>query len=199
MTSPTRPHRQSAPATGSGLPRLLRQAERLRVTSAQAAAGRCMALSLELCLLARENGVPAELVVWQVHKDPNFAEHWAVAVGEGLILDPTRVQVDGRTRLRHAWSDYPASFTGVRTYPASLLLPGFDSGAGTGQRVPPSFMWTVRWRLLRHDLAQARQARRLGAMASALLSAGKFALVYPLDLAKARLERRRNDLLQRVR
>lgn len=79
----------------------MRAARELRAPARPEVAGRCLAASLAFCRAARRHGVETRLVVWSVAGDREFLDHWAVMLANGLIVDLTRAQVDGRSDIVH--------------------------------------------------------------------------------------------------
>ena len=181
--------------------RLIPLARPLQIRRARAAAGRCLSASLDLALIARERlKIELELVRWDVRGDPKFSEHWAVWLGGGLVLDLTRVQVDGSRQLIGATSDYPANFTRPRRYPAALLLTAYQAhGREADRRLPTEFTRSRARALLRFDLARAWREHDPTAAVAALRQALRFACWGAFDATRRLLDRRRRTLLDRRR
>lgn len=140
---------------------LLQLARRFHLTAHGEAVGRCFAAALGLAQAAREHGIAVELVRWQVAGDRDFCDHWVVACGDGMVIDLTRVQVDGNTGLLHPVSSYPANYRNLRRYAACLLLPLFEQVRNNEQdRMPFAFMWQSGLALVRHDVKSAYRARQ---------------------------------------
>ena len=181
--------------------RLIPLARPLQIKRARAASGRCLSASLDLALVARERlKFELELVCWDVHDDPKFSEHWAVWLGGDLVLDLTRVQVDGSRQLVGSTSDYPANFMHPRRYPAALLLPAYEvHGAAADRRLPTEFTRLRARALLGFDLARAWREHDPAAAVAALGRALRFARWGAFDATRRLLDRRRRLLLDRRR
>ena len=138
---------------------LLQIAKPFHVTTYREAFGRCFAATLGIADSARRHGIKVELVRWQVVGDRDFCDHWVVACDDGTVIDPTRVQVDGRTDLLQPIAGYPRQFRNLRRYPAELLLPLYAQLADAQEpHIPLRFMWRIGIALVRHDMRRARQA-----------------------------------------
>ncbi len=139
------------------------------LTTPQEAFGRCFAAALGIADSAYHHGIKVELVRWQVVGDRDFCDHWALVCGEGTVIDPTRVQVDGKTDLVQPMASYPRHYRNPRRYPAELLLPMFAQLAvEEEQRIPLRFMWGSGIALVRHDMRRAWQARQWRAWSSGI-------------------------------
>jgi hypothetical protein len=178
----------------------MRAATALRARNLTDATGRCLALSLDFCRVARRQGVPAELVVWSVVRDKHFRDHWAVLVGPGLVIDLTRVQVDGSREVVHPLDSYPSNYRRPRAYPAALLLPPCEipQGAPTGA-LPLGVHQVMRRLMLQHDLAQARSLGDLWRVGHSAMSWVKSALVCSVLGLEQWLEQRHGELHARLR
>ena len=176
-------------------------AQTLNVTHAEAAAGRCLALSLELASEAlREHGLQLELVTWRVRGDPTYADHWAVQLDDDHVVDLTRVQVDGSTRLVSPLDDYPRHYVRRRVYPARLLLGAYgEPGAADGALLSPRFMWGCRMRLLRFDFGRAVRELNVVGLASALREAVAFLGCFGVACLLHRLHGREITLRARLK
>ena len=145
---------------------LLHLAKNFHLTSYREAVGCCFAAALGLAQAARAQGIAVELLRWQVDGDRDFCDHWGVACGDDMVIDLTRVQVDGNTALLHPVSAYPRHYRNLRRYPARLLFPSFERLCNHKQeRMPFAFMWQSGLALARHDMKSACSAcqwRRLG-------------------------------------
>jgi len=140
---------------------LLQVARPFHLTTRQEAFGRCFAAALGIADSAYRRGIEVELVRWQVIGDRDFCDHWVLACGENTVIDPTRVQVDGKTDLLQTMTSYPRHYRNPRRYPAELLLPIFAELAGAeAQYIPLRFMWGSGIALVRHDMRRAWQARQ---------------------------------------
>ncbi len=174
---------------------MLQAATALRAQTVEQAFGRCLELSLNLARAAAASGIEVELVLWSVTGDPHFLDHWAVRLDGHHVIDPTRVQVDGRTALLHAACDYPPNYVRMRRYPASLLLPLYaNRPTGGNGKLSQSFLWALRWRLFRYDIGRGPAFHSFQRVTHALLSTLKFCL-YDLARRRNRLESRRNALV----
>ena len=181
--------------------RVLALARPLRATSLAVATGRCLVLSLQLAEHAQASlGIDLELVRWRVVGDPQFRDHWAVWLDDQTVVDPTRVQIDGRTQLAGPASAYPNNFIGLRRYPASLLLQDLQGATHTC----PSGVFPCRHlrgfarRILRHDLQRAWSQRQPRAGASALLDFLQFSLWLTLRELRSSLRQRAELLSKRL-
>ena len=175
---------------------LLQAATALRAHTVDEAFGRCLELSLNLAQAAHASGIEVELVLWSVTGDPHFLDHWAVRVDGQHVIDPTRVQVDGRIALLHAAADYPPNYVRMRRYPARLLLPLYASHpSGQDGKLSQSFLWSLRWRLFRYDLGRGPALHSVHRLTHALLSTAKFCFYDSARRLRGRLESRHNALV----
>jgi hypothetical protein len=140
------------------------------------------------------------LVVWSVVRDAHFRDHWAVLVGPGLVIDLTRVQVDGSREIVHAMDSYPSNYRRPRTYPAALLLPTCElrPGAVSGP-LPLGVHQVMRRLMLQHDLAHARSLGDLWRVGHSAMSWMKSALVCGVLGLEQWLEQRHGKLHDRLR
>ncbi len=183
------------PFVGPRWRRLMRAAAALRARNLADASGSCLAISLDFCRVACRQGVSADLVVWSVAGDKHYRDHWAVLLGQGLVIDLTRLQVDGSREMLHALDSYPSHYKRPRSYPAALLLPSCEapSGAPAGP-LRLGVHQTLRRLMLLHDLSRARSLSDLCRVGHSALSWAKSALVCAvLDLAR-RMEHRHREL-----
>jgi len=156
---------------------LLQLARKFHLSEYRDAVGRCFAAALGLAQAAHEQGIAVHLVRWQVTDDRDFCDHWVVACGDGMVIDLTRVQVDGKTGLLHPISSYPENYCDMRRYCASLLLPLFEQlRVGDQDRMPFAFMWRSGMALVRHDVKTAYQARQWRRLCRGINEMGIFAL-----------------------
>jgi hypothetical protein len=180
--------------------RLIRVARELRADSARDTFGRCLALSIELACAAREQKIAVNLVVWSVARDKHFFDHWAVAVDDTMVIDLTRVQIDGRTGLTYEIDDYPPNFMRPRLYPADLIVDDYLRCRSAGiDRLAPAFLWRLRWRMLKHDVANAMMFRSVVRVAHSAVSLAKFCAVGWMAALLRTFEARRDLLLSRAR
>lgn len=177
---------------------LLGLARRCRVVDARSAAGRCLGASLDLALAAHRRGLAVDLVRWTVQGDPDYADHWAVRLDARHVLDLTRVQVDGSTRLVVEADDYPRHFVDRREYPAALFLHDY-AASGEAQRevLSAAIMLRMARRMFRYDASTAWRAffpvRCLGLLArfaGAHLRVGREASMRRLQAHRAELARK---------
>ena len=179
--------------------RVLRLAGALRAPTRGAALGRCLALSLELCRRARAEGIELRLVLWNVAGDPQYCDHWAVLTDDATVVDPTRVQVDGNTRLTFGMRDYPAHYTRPRVYPAGGLLSLYEaSRAHARGQLPAALLLRARWWLLRHDVAEAVQCRSLVRIGLSAVSMVKFCALQSIQAWQQILRQRHEALRARA-
>ncbi len=175
---------------------LLQAASALHALTVDEAFGRCLELSLSLAQAAHASGIEVELVLWSVTGDPHFLDHWAVRIDGNHVIDPTRVQVDGRIALLHAAADYPPNYVRMRRYPANLLLPLYVNRAvGRDGRLSQRFLWALRWRLFRYDIGRGPVLHSFHRATHALLSTAKFCLYDTARRLRDRLESRRKALV----
>ncbi|MDP9045365.1 MAG: hypothetical protein M3O01_11235 [Pseudomonadota bacterium] len=182
------------------LPRLagvLAVARRLAVTDPAEAAGRCLALSLEMANAARTSGLEVNLVVWRVLGD-TFADHWAVAIAGSWVIDLTRVQVDGRAGVLHRIDNYPVNYRCRALYPATLWAPVAAAVPRTRQGLDGHFAWAIRRRMFRHDLRRAARQRDARLAARSTLSLLRFVVAQGLQRWSTALEARRSTLRERL-
>lgn len=178
---------------------LIRKARRLRITKLADARGRCFALSLEVAALASRLGLDLQLIVWRVVGDPDFVEHWAVALDGSRVIDPTRVQVDGLTDLVCPIRSYPKNYVRPRVYPSALLLRGCDvSRSDTDGRFFAEFLWAARWRLFGYDVRRHFRLKRLQGSAEVVTSMLRFCATAPIAKIQSRLETRKTLLVLRI-
>ncbi len=175
---------------------LLQAAAALRAHTVEQAFGRCLELSLNLAQAAAASGIEVELVLWSVTGDPHFLDHWAVRVDARHVVDPSRVQVNGRIALLHAAADYPPNCVRMRRDPASLLLPLYaNRPTGCDGKLSQRFLWALRWRLFRYDAGRGPVLHSFHRLTRALLSTLKFCLYDSARRLRNRLESRRNLLI----
>jgi hypothetical protein len=177
---------------------LLQAATALRAHTVEQAFGRCLELSLNLAQAAQASGIEVELVLWSVTGDRHFLDHWAVRVDGQQVIDPTRVQVDGRIALLHAAADYPPNYVRMRRYPAELLLPLYSArSVGRDGKLSQSFLWALRWRLFRYDVGRGPVLHSFHRLTHAVLSTLKFFLCDSARRMRDRLESRRDAIVTR--
>jgi hypothetical protein len=157
------------------LHQLLQLADGFHIPDPREAYGRCFAATLGLADLADQHGYALQLIRWQVLGDPDFCDHWAVLFKEKIVIDLTRVQVDGKTEVTHGLGTYPANYCRPRCYSPDVLLPNFrrltDSRLA---RLPFWFMWDCGVALARHDMRTALKSRKLWQFAIVIAEAVKF-------------------------
>jgi hypothetical protein len=151
-------------------------AKGFRICATDEAAGRCLAVSLDLGLAAHERlGLSTRLVKWRVIDDPRYLDHWAVMLDDERVIDLTRVQVDGNVRLVSRLSDYPSNYTEPRIYPAALLMHEYARHGSVGLgRLSSRFMLTCGMNLLHHDLGVALRALDVRLAMSSMRESGRF-------------------------
>ncbi len=169
-------------------------ARALRAEVLEEANGQCLARSLDLASGCYALGVDARLIHWHVYGDALYQDHWAVAVGETLVLDPTRIQVDGSRHVAHLVSSYPANYSKPSLYQLAQVLPPETSYAPIGRRFSAAFMWTFRWNILKMDMHRAWFDRNGRQAREAVACFFRFAWWYPLQNARKRLESRYQSL-----
>ncbi len=112
-------------------------------------------MSLDFAQAAKElHGIEVELVKWQVSGDPAYVDHWAVRLTADMVIDLTRVQVDGQKALTASLAEYPAHYRSPTVYPAALLFDAYAaSPVQPDSRLTNAFLWTSGKRLLRWPAA----------------------------------------------
>lgn len=175
-------------------------ARKFQIASADEAAGRCLSVSLEFALAARRLlDADVRLVKWRVKNDPAYLDHWAVLLDDDNVVDLTRVQVDGSTKLVCRIADYPANYVNRCVYPASLLAPAYMARrAPNAARLSNTFMWTCGTTLLRHDLAAALRRRDLRAVRAAVDEFTTFLVCLGFSSLTRALAKRASRLLGRL-
>ena len=176
-------------------------ARKFQITSGSDAAGRCLSVSLEFALAAhRLLDADVQLVKWRVKNDPAYLDHWAVLLNDENVVDLTRVQVDGSTKLACRIGDYPANYVNRCVYPASLLAPAYTSRrAPEAARLSNTFLWTCGTALLRHDLAASLRRRDLRVVRTAAGEFTTFLVSFGFSGLTRALEKRASRLLGRLR
>ena len=174
--------------------RLLAYAEDLRIDNRVDAQGRCLAASLELAAFAYSLGFESRLVMWRVVDDPQYHDHWAVAVQPELVLDSTHVQVDGTTDVLQILRSYPSNYMPPRMYLFSEVVPSVWHTTRSGRRYSWRFMGTLRWRIFWKEWAEARATRNWAECRVALGMLWNFATRYPLQHLQKSLESRLQQL-----
>lgn len=170
--------------------RLLTYAEAMVAATRAEAEGRCLSASLELAAHAQELGFSPRLVMWRVQGDPAYQDHWAVAVQPHLVIDPTRIQVDGTIDVLHSIDDYPANYAPARLYPYEEVACSAVSTVKSGRRFSGNFMVQLRWRIFRHELRQARHTRDWAHFGFAMRMWWQFSTRYPVHHLRKSLESR---------
>ena len=125
---------------------------------AQSVRGCCLDATLQLGEEALRLGVARGLafVRWSVRDDPDFIEHWALALDEARVLDPTAAQVDGNPGPLRRMDDYPPNFMHPRRYPVEGVMSAFGAdGVSGGDRFSRREIWSLHRWLFRHDLRAA--------------------------------------------
>ena len=164
------------------------------------AQGTCLTMSLELCMLAEEYGIPVELVMWPVKGDPAFCDHWAVRINPLQVIDLTCIQVDGRLSSNVVFdiADYPANYKAHRTYNIGPLLKEYSFFKSTyTAKLPPVMIKNIRNLMLKQDISNVNHFRNFPGVTSALLSYLRFRLFFYLSELEERLLRRRDALKSR--
>ena len=176
-------------------------ARKFQILSKDEAAGRCLSVSLEFALAAqRQLDVDVELVKWRVKDDPDYVDHWAVLLDSDNVVDLTRVQVDGSTKMVCRIGDYPTNYVNRRVYPASLLGPAYPARRAPGAaRLSNTFLWRCGTQLLRHDLAAALRGRDPRSARVALDEFTTFLTCFAISSLTRALEKRASRLLGRLR
>ncbi len=190
----------SAPFSPPRSRELIAIARRLQLRDADGAFGRCLSTVLEVAALAEARRIEVDLVRWRVHDDPHFADHWALRLDAGRVIDPTRVQVDGQHRLICAVDDYPPNYRRPTAYPARLLLPlrhGLD--AEVAPRIPERLLFGGALRLFGFDIGRSLRCRSPIVAARATYGLARQLLVSGVALVRRRLEQRAARLTRRLR
>lgn len=180
--------------------KLIALAPAFEITRADEAAGRCLSVSLDFALAARERfGIELDLVKWRVVGDLSYVDHWAVRLDEDTAIDLSHVQVDGSRRLVSPLADYPGHFQRRRIYPAASLLDAYVASLLTHDaRLTNRFLWTCGTELLAHDLRRSWVSRDAGLALSALGELRTFLVLFCNGWLARSLERRAATLLARL-
>ncbi len=156
---------------------------------AQDARGRCLDATVELGREALRLGVSQRVafVRWHVVNDPEFMEHWALALDDGRVIDPTAAQVDGDPRALRRMDEYPANYLSPRHYPVDGLVPLMEAqGPAHGLRYSRRQMWFLHRWLFRHDTRAAVRARSARDLADAGRALMRSAFMLAVDAALER-------------
>lgn len=170
--------------------RLLSYAYSIHADTRAEAEGRCLGAALDVAAFARHLGFAPRLVMWRVRGDQAYRDHWAVAVQPELVVDPTRVQVDGMTDVLHAAGSYPANYDPPRWYAYAQVAPEIMGTTRSGRRFSGSFMWTLRWRVFKHEWRLARETKDCSHLRFALIMLWHFGTRYPVHHLRKSLESR---------
>lgn len=138
---------------------LLRFALKNRIRSSVAARGVCLDATIQLARYCRRLGMDASAtaVHWRVPGDRHFREHWALGVGNGLVLDMTAVQVDGNTHPLRQVRHYPAHFGQPSVYPLDLILRAPQAAPGqAASRLPMQFLMKLQFAMAAYDLRHGK-------------------------------------------
>lgn len=170
--------------------RLLSYAYTIHAASLADAQGRCLGAALDLAAFAHQLGFAPRLVMWRVQGDPAYRDHWAIAVQPDVVIDATRVQVDGSTDVLHTVTSYPANYAPPRWYAYADVVHGVWSTTLSGRRFSGRFMWTLRWRVFVQEWRVARSSRDWSHFVFALSMLWHFGTRYPLHHLRKSLESR---------
>ena len=146
-----------------------------RVRDAAGARGHCLDATVELGREALRLGFSQRVafVRWHVLDDPEFMEHWALALDDGRVIDPTAAQVDGDPRALRRMDEYPVNYVSPRHYPVDGMVPLLETlESAHGLRYSRRQLWLLHRWLFRHDIraaVRARSARGLADVGRALL------------------------------
>ena len=175
--------------------KLLRLAASKAIHSPGKAYGQCLMTTLELACAARDiEGL--SLLRWQVTKDPDFHEHWALRFSVDDALDPTRIQVDGKRAVVKAIASYPANYFLGGEYPLNVFLKSPDAGAQERRILKEP--GALRWSIHRHDVASAAGVKKAGMLFVGLFRFAHFLINVKIGESGRRMEARRQKLRQRL-
>ena len=144
--------------------RLVDAANSVAIRSAGEAGGKCFVSTMEFALACSLAKAPdLQLVRWTVKGDPDFCEHWSLAISDKEVIDLTRVQVDGNTAVLHHIDSYPHNYRQMTRYPASAVLTAHPfTWHGTDECARKRAALAVRWAMFRHDLRTLPTMRAVG-------------------------------------
>ena len=121
---------------------LIRQGYILRETDQVCAGGKCFAVSLSLALAAHAGGLEVKLLRWTVKNDSDYADHWAVQLPNGWILDATSAQFDRDASLLRRLHEYPDNFVDRCEFPVIKFIDIAAAGdSEPAERLPAAVMY----------------------------------------------------------
>lgn len=100
------------------------------------AGGHCFSMSMAFARDACGYGMQPQLVRWDAIGDEEYRDHWAVLLDSETVIDFTRSQIDDTPGVIHRIDSYPATLSGLKTYPAEFLLGVFDPAKHHGDDIP---------------------------------------------------------------
>lgn len=163
------------------------------VRDVDGARGRCLDATVELGREALRLGFAQRVafVRWHVRNDPEFLEHWALALDDGRVIDPTAAQVDGDPRALRRMDEYPANYVSPRRYPVDGLMPVLATpDAASGWRYSRGQMWSLHRWMFRHDAREALLAASPRDLAQACLALARSAFALTVEGALERAIKR---------
>lgn len=136
------------------------------------------------------------LLRWRVTKDPDFHEHWALRFSADDVLDPTRVQVDGKRAVVKAIASYPATYFLGGEYPLNVFLksPVASARASRTLKEPAALRWSIH----RHDVASATGIEKAGMLFVGLFRFAHFLMNFGIGKSRRRMLARRQKLQERL-
>ena len=176
------------------LAKLITAAKKLRATTVEQAQGTCLTMSLEFCLLAKEYGIPVELVMWPVKNEPVFCDHWAVRINNTQVIDLTRIQVENKRTAEVVFNitDYPPNYLAPRFYKTIPLLDEYaackEDHAG---KLPAVLIKNLRSLMLKQDLNNLNHFKNFSGLTTVLISYFRFRFYFYLSQLEGRLHERR--------
>ena len=103
--------------------RLISAANSVRICSVEEAIEMCFLSTMEFVIAcAIVNSIELPVIKWEVTDNPDFHEHWAIAVSMEEVIDITRTKVDGSTNVLNRLDSYPRNYRKMKFYPSSILL-----------------------------------------------------------------------------
>jgi hypothetical protein len=179
--------------------RLICAAECVAIQSAEDAAGMCFLTTMEFVFASMiASSIELQLVRWEVVDDPDFCEHWAIALSGDEVIDLTRAQVDGNLKVLHRINSYPCGYQQMKRYPVRTILHDFLSAGGHLNDMSARSAIGIRWAMFRFDLANALFLQKPIMIASGLFNMVRFTWWALSCNVMRQLESRRNLLICRL-
>lgn len=132
--------------------------------------------------------------------DTFYVDHWAVRLDSHHVIDPTRVQVDGKRQLVSLVDHYPDNYADRRSYPATLHLVGAAAALETtDRRLPSFFRWGCGIRCFRHDAGKAIRSHAWRSTATSVVELARFVVSFTISTLTDALEKRMVTFVGRMR